>query len=101
MVLLNSLPADVTLVDLDVGRVILASRLANEEGMNAGMLRSQVLFLAETLGSVFGCKMQGPTWRCDSPLRRFSPRQGQGTSPPSAVGAGGTERKTRDVNSLQ
>jgi len=90
MVLLNSLPADVTLVDLDVGRVILARRLSNEEGMNAGMLRSQVLFLAETLGSVFGCKMQGPTWRCDSPLRRFSPTQGQAL-PPSAVGAGGTD----------
>ena len=72
MVLLNSLPDDVTLVDLDVGRVILASTLSNEEGMDPGMLRSQVLFLAETLGSVFGCKMQGPTWRCDSPLRPFS-----------------------------
>ena len=78
MILLNSLPSDVTLVDLDVGRVILASTLANEEGMNAGILRSQVLFLAETLGSVFGCKMQGPTWHCDSPMRPFSPqRQGR------------------------
>jgi hypothetical protein len=82
MSLLNSLPADITLVDLDVGRVILAGSLANAEGTSAGALRSQVLFLAETLGSAFGCKMQDSTWRCDSPLTSFtSLRRGHLLSP--------------------
>ena len=99
MVLLNSLPDDVTLVDLDVGRVILASRLSNEEGMDPGMLRSQVLFLAETLGSVFGCKMQGPTWRCDSPLRPFSQGSGGGAAKldNGMSGAGSSKGKSQFV----
>lgn len=73
---LSSLPNDVTLVDLDVGRVILASKFANDkkvQGSNdevaAGALRSQVLFLAETVGGQFGAAIYRNSWCADSPLQ--------------------------------
>jgi hypothetical protein len=77
MDLIRDLPNDVTLVDLDVGRVILAPSFAHNSEMGrgtpnnentAGALRSQVLYLAQSLGGVFGARMDSPTWLCDQPL---------------------------------
>jgi len=79
--LLNSLPPDVTLVDLDVGRVILAKSFADDNELDVGRsngknvtgaLRSQVLYLAEALGSVFGGNLHDKAWCCDSPLSVLS-----------------------------
>ena len=76
MELLSTLPRDVTLVDLDVGRVILAPSFGNDNEMvdraedtnnTAQALRSQVLYLAQALGNVFGSSLHSLTWRCDSP----------------------------------
>jgi len=75
--LLNSLPDDITLVDLDVGRVILAKSFGLED-TDVGALRSQVLYLAESIGMVFGSNLQGHSWWCDSPMYTLSeekPRQ--------------------------
>jgi len=78
---LGSLPSDVTLIDLDVGRVILASEFSNDtsktsEGINsdavAGALRSQVLFLSECLGGSFGAAIYRDSWCSDSPLQTMS-----------------------------
>jgi hypothetical protein len=75
--LIRELPNDVTLVDLDVGRVILAPSFAHNSEMGRGTpnnentaraLRSQVLYLAQSLGGVFGARMDAPTWLCDQPL---------------------------------
>ncbi|KAL3763104.1 hypothetical protein ACHAWU_004990, partial [Discostella pseudostelligera] len=73
---LSSLPTDVTLVDLDVGRVILASKFANDKKVQggsdevaAGALRSQVLFLAETVGGQFGAAIYRNSWCSDSPFQ--------------------------------
>jgi hypothetical protein len=73
--LLNSLPDDVTLVDLDVGRVILAPVISYDDRYSssgrhratAPALRSQVLYLAQALGLVFGTKLRSQTWSGDSP----------------------------------
>ena len=80
---LSSLPNDVTLVDLDVGRVILASKLANEkkaqgesDEVAVGALRSQVLFLAETVGGQFGAAIYRNSWCSDSPLQLISYNSG-------------------------
>ena len=85
--LLNSLPDDVTLVDLDVGRVILAPSISFEEttsttDVSAKMrsksiaLRSQVLYLAQELGVIFGSRLHRRAWCGDSPLSCLS-RQGE------------------------
>jgi len=68
--LLNSLPSDVTLVDLDVGRVILATSLGGEEASNSRSrpLRSQMLHFAEILGEIFGKQICSDSWCCDSPF---------------------------------
>ena len=79
---MNELPMDVTLVDLDVGRVILAPELSfDRTGFNApadespaqtmSALRAQVLYLAQILGSHFGAKLFRDTWSCDSPSLTF------------------------------
>lgn len=76
---LSTLPNDVTLVDLDVGRVILAansvfadvsSNSAEEENSEAigGALRSQILFLAESLGGAFGSAIFQNSWCSDNPV---------------------------------
>lgn len=74
MDLIRDLPKDVTLVDLDVGRVILAPEFAHKSEMGRGtpnnadtarVLRTQVLFLAQALGGVFGNVMDPVTWACD------------------------------------
>lgn len=76
MNIMSELPNDVTLVDLDVGRVILApdfsfdsSGMTNTDPANSTMtaLRSQVLYLAQILGSHFGAKLFRDSWSCDSP----------------------------------
>jgi len=76
--ILNALPSDVTLIDLDVGRVILASDFANDASKSAdegngdviaGALRSQILFLAESLGVAFGVAIYQNSWYADSPLQ--------------------------------
>ncbi len=76
--ILNTLPSDVTLIDLDVGRVILASDFANDASKSAdggsgdviaGALRSQILFLAESLGGAFGVAMYQHSWCADSPFQ--------------------------------
>lgn len=71
---LGGLPSDVTLIDLDVGRVILASEFSNDTSKSvegdeavAGALRSQVLFLAESLGGAFGAATHRSSWCSDSP----------------------------------
>lgn len=84
MSLLNSLPPEVTLVDLDVGRVILASSFANESNkVNATTaLRSQMLRLAEILGDVFGEKLSEETWFCDDPFPSREAKLGQPSTTP-------------------
>lgn len=73
---LSSLPNDVTLIDLDVGRVILASKFVSDnkaqgasDEVAAGVLRSQVLFLAETVGGQFGAAIYHKSWCSDSPFK--------------------------------
>jgi len=77
--LLNSLPDDVSLVDLDVGRVILAPNIAFDEnileehnedkqGSIIQALRSQILYLAQTLGIAFGSHLSSNSWNADSPI---------------------------------
>ena len=84
MTLLNNLPDDVTLVDLDVGRVILAPTIAYDEALlresedrvtAGGALRSQILYLAQSLGVLFGSKLRARTWCSDSPLSVVVPKQ--------------------------
>lgn len=74
--LLGNLPRDVTLVDLDVGRVILAPDFGQNNEMCRGTadaqataraLRSQVLYLAQGLGAVFGSSLRPESWICDEP----------------------------------
>lgn len=74
--LIGNLPKDVTLVDLDVGRVILAPAFGHDNEMvrrtddweaTAKALRAQVLYLAQALGTVFGNSLRPETWCCDSP----------------------------------
>ena len=81
---LGALPSDVTLIDLDVGRVILASVFSNDtskstDGVSgeavAGALRSQVLFLAESLGGAFGAAIHRNSWCSDSPLQSMASEQ--------------------------
>ena len=74
MDIMNDLPMDVTLVDLDVGRVILAPELSydnrntsGEANENMAQTRSQVLYLAQILGSKFGANLYRDAWSCDSP----------------------------------
>lgn len=74
--ILRSLPSDVTLVDLDVGRVMLASEFVNDDidmdddtrASSQSALRSQALVLAEFLGGVFGSAIHEESWCCDSVL---------------------------------
>jgi hypothetical protein len=74
--LVRGLSPDVTLVDLDVGRVILAASFAHDSELGRGTpnntetaraLRSQVLFLAQSLGTVFGAQLDSDSWYCDVP----------------------------------
>jgi DENN (AEX-3) domain len=76
MELLRELPQDVTLVDLDVGRVILAPSFAHDSEMGRGTpnnentaraLRSQVLYLAQSLGMIIGSQVDESSWYCDRP----------------------------------
>lgn len=76
MDLVRELPQDVTLVDLDVGRVILAPSFAHNSELGRGTpnnadtaraLRSQVLYLAQSLGGVFGTVIDPQTWLSDRP----------------------------------
>jgi hypothetical protein len=82
MNLLGYLPRDVTLVDLDVGRVILAPsfgqdnemvRKAEDTNATARALRSQALYLAQGLGTVFGNSLRPRSWQCDNPLLPTNP----------------------------
>lgn len=73
--ILSSIPADVTLVDLDVGRVLLASEFCLEtESTTSDMrlLRSQILYLAEYLGGNFGAAINCSSWSSDSPMQASS-----------------------------
>jgi hypothetical protein len=78
MDILGSLPTDVTLVDLDVGRVILAPAFGHDNEMvrkssdteaTSKALRSQILYLAQSLGSLFGIAVRPDTWCCDALAR--------------------------------
>ncbi|KAL7569864.1 hypothetical protein ACA910_008532 [Epithemia clementina (nom. ined.)] len=73
--LIRELPDDITLVDLDVGRVILATSFAHDTELSRGTpknevtaraLRTQVLSLAQCLGNVFGSRMDPASWLCDA-----------------------------------
>ena len=74
--ILRSLPSDVTLVDLDVGRVMLASEFVNDDvemdddtkASSQSALRSQVLVLAEYIGGIFGSATLTESWNGDSPF---------------------------------
>jgi hypothetical protein len=78
--LIRDLPDDITLVDLDVGRVILAASLSNKEEVGrtnsenpedmTKALRLQILHLAQTLGSVIGRSLQPDLWLFDSMLQQ-------------------------------
>lgn len=78
MALLKSVPDDVTIVDVDVGRVILAKTFSvhfieqaesiDQKNTSTAALRSQVLHLAETIGGVIGSKSSKALWNCDSPI---------------------------------
>ena len=83
--ILNALPSDVTLIDLDVGRVILAADFANNSSKSAdgksgeviaGALRTQILFLAESLGGAFGAAMYQTSWCADSPFQAMPKNAG-------------------------
>jgi hypothetical protein len=87
MNLLSNLPPDVTLVDLDVGRVILAPAFGHDNEMVRGSknaeatvraLRSQVLYLAQALGCVFGSCLRKETWCSDRPSFAWSSREPDG-----------------------
>ena len=89
MELVRNLPEDVTLVDLDVGRVILAPSFAHASELGGGSssdtdslaaLRSQVLFLAQSLGTVFGASIDAPLWACDRPSSIYSEESQAGAS---------------------
>jgi hypothetical protein len=84
MSLLKNIPDDVTIVDVDVGRVMLAknfsvhfdpqsgSDILDEQGNSKQVgtiaaLRTQVLHLAETMGAVIGAKQSDILWTSDSP----------------------------------
>jgi hypothetical protein len=78
--LIRNLSLDVTLVDLDVGRVILASSFAHDSELGRGTpnntetaraLRSQVLYLAQSLGTVFAANIDPDSWCCDNPAISF------------------------------
>jgi DENN (AEX-3) domain len=60
----RDLPHDVTLVDLDVGRVILGT--ADDE------LRPSILAMAQKVGTKLGQAMDPETWRCDDLLLGLS-----------------------------
>ena len=76
MELIRELPEDVTLVDLDVGRVLLAQSFSHVEfgrgtpnnPKTLRALRSQLLYLAQVLGGVFGSVSNPEVWSCDRPL---------------------------------
>ncbi len=80
MELLKKIPDEVTLVDLDVGRVILTQKFSHHFEFTSSSyvrnstaaLRSQVLHLAENLGNVIGAYQSDSIWRCDSPLQDSS-----------------------------
>lgn len=81
--ILRSLPSDVTLVDLDVGRVMLASEFVNDDveidddtkASSQSALRSQVLVLAEYIGGIFGSATLTESWNGDSPFNTVKDRQ--------------------------
>ncbi len=80
MELLNNLPRDVTLVDLDVGRVILApcfsqdlDALGDANNVTSSALRSQVLYLAQALGGIIGAALYKQACHCDSVMSKLSP----------------------------
>ena len=90
MDVLKSIPSDITLVDVDVGRIILAQKLTHhydtsdtdKNGRPISMsLRSQVLHLAELLGNIIGLHQSNSIWRSDSPIissvvdMKFDPQQ--------------------------
>jgi hypothetical protein len=77
MDLLKSIPSDITLVDVDVGRIILAQKFSHHYDANESdtigrpismLLRSQVLHLAELLGNIIGLHQSNSIWRSDSPI---------------------------------
>eukprot|EP00804_Cyclotella_cryptica_P017386 CCRYP_016637-RA/>CCRYP_016637-RA protein AED:0.01 eAED:0.01 QI:87/1/1/1/1/1/3/866/1626 len=81
--ILRSLPPDVTLVDLDVGRVMLASVFVYDDATKSNgtmkessrvALRSQSLVLAEFLGGIFGSAIYQESWCCESP-QYVNPRE--------------------------
>lgn len=86
---LRSLPADVTLVDLDVGRVILAPSFAHDDELVRGSetrtvtqaaLRSQVLYLAQSLGLLCGPRLHERMWNVDSPATSLAVETQSGLS---------------------
>ena len=76
MDLLKTLPMDITLVDVDVGRVILTQEFSHhfestgvkDLEATTSALRSQVLNLAESIGNLIGVHQSDSIWRCDSPM---------------------------------
>ena len=67
---INDLQNDVTLVDLDIGRVILAEVVGdrtNDESRLGG-LRTQILYLSEELGRYIGHAINPNEWACDQAL---------------------------------
>ena len=65
--IVRDLPGDVTLVDLDVGRVILG--VADE-------LRPGILAMAQQVGTTFGQRTDPITWCCDDVLHKTTTKVG-------------------------
>jgi hypothetical protein len=88
---LNSLPADVSLIDLDLGRVILGTKYASGDidRVSSTELRLQVFYLAEELGAWLGSKLCPVVWKCDDPFVTMTQdhRQQQEASPSVDVDA--------------
>jgi hypothetical protein len=67
---ISNVPKDVTVVDLDLGRVVLGEKYASsgDSMESSSELRLQVINLAEELGAHLGSLISPDVWRCEDPL---------------------------------
>jgi hypothetical protein len=70
---ISNVPKDVTVVDLDLGRVVLGEKYASsgDSKESSSELRLQVINLAEELGAHLGSLITPDVWRCEDPLYEF------------------------------
>jgi hypothetical protein len=67
---ISNVPKDITVVDLDLGRVVLGEKYASsgDSQESSSELRLQVINLAEELGAHLGSIISPEIWRCEDPL---------------------------------